>query len=87
MNKGSTSKKGSPVWRRGVERARAQAVALLKRIGPNADRLTEEELKKMHRKLAADLQRLVRDIDRHLAETLPGAPPSRTRPRGRERSH
>ena len=39
---GSPSKKGSPAWRRGVERARAQAVALLKRIGPKPDQLTDE---------------------------------------------
>ena len=75
---GSTSKKGSPAWRRGVERARAQAVALLKRIGPNADQLTDEERKKMHRKLAADLQRLVREIDKHLAE-IPAQKPSSPR--------
>jgi hypothetical protein len=88
---GRTSKKRSPAWYRGVERARAQAVALLKRIGPNADQLTDEERKKMHRKLAADLQRLVRVIDKHLAENSPEtAPPapasprtSRTRGRGR----
>ena len=73
----STSKKGSPAWRRGVERARAQAVALLKRIGPNADQLTDEERKKMHRKLAADLQRLVRVIDKHLAAIPPVTPPPR----------
>jgi hypothetical protein len=89
---GSSSKKGSPAWRRGVERARAQAVALLKRIGPDADKLTEQEERQMHRKLAADLQRLVQVIDRHLAEipaetpspprTTPGKAP-RTRGRGR----
>lgn len=86
---GSTSKKGSPAWRRGVERARAQAVALLKRIGPNADQLTDEERRKMHRKLAADLQRLVRVIDKHLAEipggTAPPTPPGTTRARRRPR--
>jgi len=79
---GNTSKKRSPAWYRGVERARAQAVALLKRIGPNADQLTDEERKKMHRKLAADLQRLVRIIDKHLAETspeTPSPPPTSTR--------
>ena len=65
---GSPSKKGSPAWRRGVERARAQAVALQKRIGPNTDQLTDDERKKMLRKFAADLQRLVRVIDKHLAE-------------------
>ena len=85
MIKESSSKKGSPEWRRGVERARAQAVALLKRIGPDAEHLTEEERRKMHRKLAADLQRLVRAIDRHLAEAQPKATPSRTRTRGRGR--
>lgn len=85
---GSPSKKGSPAWRRGVERARAQAVALLKRIGPNADQLTDEERKKMHRKLAADLQRLVRAIDKHLAEIPAEKPaparvvPGTSRPRG-----
>jgi hypothetical protein len=80
----NTSKKGSPAWRRGVERARAQAVALLKRIGPNADQLSDEERRKMHRKLAADLQRLVRAIDKHLAE-VPAAPPRATRTRGPSR--
>lgn len=84
---GTKSKKGSPAWRRGVERARAQAVALLKRIGPNADELTDEERKKIHKKLAADLQRLVRHIDKHLAEvprgtpSLPPAAPGRVRTR------
>jgi hypothetical protein len=68
------SKKGSPAWRRGVERARAQAVALQKRIGPNTDKLTDEERKKMLRRLAADLQRLVRAIDRHLGELPPNTP-------------
>ena len=72
---GSPSKKGSPAWRRGVERARAQAVALQRRIGPNTDQLTDEERKKLLRRLAADLQRLVRHIDRHLAE-LPNDTPS-----------
>ena len=85
MIKGSSSKKGSPEWNRGVERARAQAVALLKLIGPNAERLTEEERRQMHKKLAANLQRLVRVIDRHLAEVPPTAAPSRTRTRGRGR--
>ena len=74
---GTTSKKGSPAWRRGVERARAQAVALLKRIGPNADQLTDDERRKMHKKLAADLQRLVRHIDEHLAEVPREKPPPR----------
>lgn len=86
---GIPSKKGSPAWRRGVERARAQAVALLKRIGPNADQLSDDERKKMLRKLAADLQRLVRGIDKHLAEIPGEAPPAAaqrtTRPRGRDR--
>jgi hypothetical protein len=88
---GTTSKKGSPAWRRGVERARAQAVALLKRIGPNADQLTDEERKKMHKKLAADLQRLVRHIDKHLAEVPRDTPsprppaPGTTRTPGRGR--
>lgn len=82
---GSTSKKGSPAWRRGVERARAQAVALLKRIGPNADQLSDEERKKMHRKLAADLQRLVRVIDKHLAEIPPGTPSPVANQRGTAR--
>jgi hypothetical protein len=82
---GPISKKGSPAWRRGVERARAQAVALLKRIGSNADQLTDEERKKMHRKLAADLQRLVRHIDKHLAE-VPLETPS-PRPTARGRAH
>ena len=80
------SKKGSPGWRRGVERARAQAVALLKRIGPNADRLTDEERREILKELVADLQRLVRAIDRHLAEVPPEASfPSlgRTPKRGR----
>ena len=67
----NTSKERSPAWYRGVERARAQAMALLKRIGPDPDLLTDEERKKMHRKLATDLQRLVRVIDKHLAENLP----------------
>jgi hypothetical protein len=75
---GSTRKRRSPAWYRGVERARAQAIALLKRIGPNADELTDEERKKMHRKLAADLHRLVRVIDKHLAENSPETP-SRSR--------
>ena len=65
---GSPSKKGSPAWRRGVERARAQAVALLKRIGPKPDQLTDEERRKLLKKLATDLQRLVAHIDEHLAE-------------------
>ena len=74
----NTSKERSPAWYRGVERARAQAVALLKRIGPNPDLLSDDERKKMHRKLAADLQRLVRIIDKHLAENSPQTPsPSR----------
>ena len=73
---GVKSKKGSPAWRRGVERARAQAVALQKRIGPNTDQLTDEERKKILRRLAADLQRLVRAIDQHLAE-IPPEPPTR----------
>jgi hypothetical protein len=88
---GTTSKKGSPAWRRGVERARAQAVALLKRIGPNPDQLTDEQRKKILKKLTADLQRLVRHIDEHLAEIpseTPSPPPAapgtaRTRGRGR----
>ena len=71
-------RKRSPTWYRGVERARAQAVALLKRIGPNPDLLSDEERKKMHRKLATDLQRLVRAIDKHLAENSPETP-SRSR--------
>ena len=88
---GARSNKGSPAWRRGVERARAQAVALQKRIGPNTDQLTDEERKKMLRRLAADLQRLVRSIDKHLAEIPPDTPPRspvslRTaRARGRDR--
>lgn len=73
MIKRSTSKKGSPAWRRGAERARAQAVALLTRIGPNSDRLTDDERRKLLKKLTADLQRLVRAIDRHLAEIPPEA--------------
>ena len=85
MVKESSSKKGTPEWSRGVERARAQAVALLKRIGPDAEHLTEEERRKMHRKLAADLQRLVRAIDRHLAEAQTEKAPSRTRPSSRAR--
>jgi hypothetical protein len=68
------SKKGSPAWRRGVERARAQAVALLTRIGPNTDQLTDDQRKKLLRRLGADLQRLVRAIDRHLGELPSNAP-------------
>jgi len=88
---GTTSKKGSPAWRRGVERARAQAVALLKRIGPNPDQLSDEQRKRILKKLTADLQRLVRHIDEHLAEVQPDTPPRspvslRTaRGRGRDR--
>ena len=67
----NTSKERSPAWYRGVERARAQAVALLKRIGSNPDLLSDEERRNMHRKLAADLQRLVRVIDKHLMENAP----------------
>jgi hypothetical protein len=74
----STRRRRSPAWYRGVERARAQAVALLKRIGPNPDLLSDAERKKIHRKLAADLQRLVRVIDKHLAENSPETP-SRSR--------
>lgn len=74
---GSPSKKGSPAWRRGVERARAQAVALLKRIGPKPDQLTDEERRKLLRKLATDLQRLVAHIDEHLAEVPRERPSSR----------
>ena len=87
----SSSKKGSPAWRRGVERARAQAVALLKRIGPNADQLTDEQRKKMLKKLVADLQSLVRHIDQHLAElppetrSSPPTPPRKPRSTGRGR--
>ena len=44
----------------------------------------DEERKKMHRKLAADLQRLVRVIDKHLAEAAP-APPSPAPGRSAER--
>ncbi len=73
-------RKRSPAWYRGVERASAQAVALLKRIGPNPDLLSDEEHRKMHRKLATDLQRLVRVIDQHLVENSPETP-SRSRSR------
>ena len=75
---GSRSKKGSPAWRRGVERARAQAVALQRRIGPNTDQLSDEQRKNLLKRLAADLQRLVRVIDKHLAEIPPDTP---SRPR------
>ena len=79
----STSKKGTTGWHRGAERARAQAVALLKRIGPSVDTLTEAELRKMHRQLAADLKRLVREIDKHLAEAPAKTASAATRSRGR----
>ena len=87
----TTSKKGSPAWRRGVERARAQAVALQKRIGPNTDQMTDDQRKKLLKRLAADLQRLVQVIDKHLAEiplgirSLPPAAPGTTRTPGRGR--
>ena len=88
---GTTSKKGSPAWRRGVERARAQAVALLKRIGPNPDQLSDEQRKRILKKLTADLQRLLQHIDEHLSE-IPRATPPRppvslrtARGRGRDR--
>ncbi len=67
----SSSNKGSPAWLRGAERARAQAVALLKRIGPDAEQLSDEERKTMLRDLTADLQHLVVEIDKHLAEVDP----------------
>jgi hypothetical protein len=73
----TTSKKGSPAWLRGVERARAQAEALLTRIGPNPDQLTDEQRKKLLKRLTSDLQRLVRHIDQHLAELPPGTPSRR----------
>lgn len=85
MKTGSSSKKGSPAWRRGVERARAQAVALQKRIGPNTDQLTDDERKKLLRRLAADLQRLVRIIDKHLAEIPPDTPSRPPTARGTSR--
>lgn len=81
-----TSKKGSPAWRRGVERARAQAVALQTRIGPNTDQLTDEQRKRLLRRLAADLQRLVRAIDKHLAELPPEMPSPRPEALRKKRS-
>jgi hypothetical protein len=81
------TKKRSAAWRRTMEDSRRKAVGMLEQIGPNADHLPEEARKEEHRKLTAEIERVVHVIDRHLREAQPEkpSPPRAARTRGRGR--
>lgn len=65
-------KQRSAAWRRTMESAREQAIEMLERIGPNADHLPDEPRKAQHRKLTADLERIVQVVDQHLRDAQAG---------------
>lgn len=77
----TATKTRSAAWRRGMKEHRRQAMGMLEQIGPNADHLPQAAQKKKHKKLTADLERVVRVIDQHLREARPETPaPRRLRP-------
>ena len=71
-----TPKTRNAAWHRAMKGARRDAIAMLDRLGANADHLPGAAQKAEHKTVVRQLKRVVEVIDRHLREAR-GETPSR----------
>ena len=76
-----TPKTRNVAWHRAMKGHRRDAIALLDRLGPNADHLPGRAQKAEHKAIVGKLKRVVEVIERHLREARLDKPPSRSQRR------
>lgn len=72
-----TPKNRNVAWHRAMKGHRRDAIALLDKLGPNADHLPGSAQKAEHKAMVDKLKRVVLVIDQHLREARPAKPSPR----------
>jgi hypothetical protein len=77
MTTQETPKHRNVAWHRAMKGHRRDAIALLDKLGPNADHLPGSAQKAEHKAIVSKLKRVVQVIEQHLREARPDKPSPR----------